>query len=154
MFMLATLALHSSRVMVVDGGNVFDGYALARELRRQTVHIYSVIDRVKLSRVFTCYQMPARLSQLPEDGTPVVVLDLLGTFFDENISIKKRQRLLYQSLGNLRKLGAVAPVAIWLRTRSIATGEEQQLFHPVLQIASDIWEVPEAEPADYQLSLF
>ena len=116
MFMLATLALHSSRVMVVERRVMFfDGYALARELRRQTVHIYSVIDRVKLSRVFTCYQMPARLSQLPEDGTPVVVLDLLGTFFDENISIKKRRRLLYQSLGNLRKLGAVAPVAIWLR---------------------------------------
>ncbi len=154
MTMLATLALQSRQVMVVDGGNVFDGYTLARELRQQTIQVHDALKRVMLSRVFTCYQMGVTLSQLPLDGTPVVVLDLLGTFFDENLSFKKRQRLLYQSLGDLRRIGAMAPVAIWVKTRSISGDEDQHFLRPVLGIASDIWELHKMTIPDYQLPLF
>ncbi len=69
--------------LVIDGGNRFDAYALSRELRQRTVEVYAALNQVILSRVFTCYQMTATLSQLPLDGTPVVILDLLGTFLDE-----------------------------------------------------------------------
>lgn len=101
MTMLSALALRG-RVIVVDGGNCFDGYALARALRRQTHHVQAALKQVWLSRAFTCYQMAAMLAELPVDGTPVIVLDMLSTFLDENVNLTKRQRLLGSSLNLLK----------------------------------------------------
>ncbi len=153
MSMLATLALNG-RVLVLDGGNCFDGYALARALRRQTHRVQEALKQVWLSRAFTCYQMVAMLAELPVDGTPVVVLDLLSTFLDENVNLAKRQRLLDSSLNLLRRISTGAPVAIWARTRSTPTGEDQQLLTPLLETAHDIWELQAPETPTHQLPLF
>lgn len=150
MSMLATLALRS-RVIVVDGGNCFDGYALARALRRHTHQVQAALKQIWLSRAFTCYQMAAMLTELPSDGTPVIVLDMLATFLDENVSFNKRQRLLGSSLNLLRRISADAPVAIWARA---ASGEGQQLLAPLLESAHDIWQLEAPEMPDHQLPLF
>ena len=110
MSMLAVLALRG-RVIVVDGGNCFDAYSLARALRRRTHQIQPALKAVQLSRAFTCYQMVAMLAELPVDGTPVIVLDLLSTFLDENVNFSKRQRLLDSSLNLLRQISEGAPLA-------------------------------------------
>ena len=153
MTMLATLALHG-KVLVIDGGNRFDAYALSRELRQRTVEVHAMLDRVILSRVFTCYQMTATLSQLPLDGTPVMILDLLSSFLDESVAFGKRRYLLISSLGRLRQIAADAPIALWVRTRTTPTDEDQKLLPLVLEIASDLWELQDAEVPDYQLPLF
>ena len=153
MSMLATLALRS-RVLVIDGGNCFDGYTLARTLRRHTSDIQDALKRVLLSRAFTCYQMVAMLAELPVDGTPVIVLDMLSTFLDENVNLAKRQRLLDTSLNLLRRISAGAPTAVWARTRSTPTGEDQHLLTPLLEAAHDIWELQAPETPTHQLPLF
>jgi energy-converting hydrogenase Eha subunit H len=153
MTMIAALAV-SGCVYVIDGGNRFDGYALARALRRRTADIQTALKQVWLSRAFTCYQMMAVLAELPPDGTPVIVLDMLATFLDENIAMKKRQRLLDNSLGLLRRISQEAPVAIWVRLGSTQNIEEQTLLGPVLEAAHDIWEMETPERPDHQLPLF
>ncbi len=153
MSMLATLAL-CGRVLVIDGGNRFDGYALARALRRRTHQVQPALKQVLLSRAFTCYQMVAMLAELPVDGTPVVVLDMLSTFLDENVNLTKRQRLLENSLTLLRRISAGAPVAVWARSRSTAGDEDQQLLIPLLEAAHDIWELQAPEAPTHQLPLF
>ena len=151
--MLATLALHG-QVIVVDGGNCFDGYALARALRRQTHLVQAALERVLLSRAFTCYQMVAMLAKLPIDGTPVLVLDLLSTFLDENVALFKRQRLLGNSLSLLRRISVGAPVAIWARSRTTPTGEDQHLLKPLLEVAHAIWELETPVVPEHQMPLF
>lgn len=153
MLTLATLALHG-KVLVIDGGNRFDAYALSRELRQQTVEVREALNRVILSRVFTCYQMSTTLAQLPLDGTPLVILDLLGTYLDESVAFTKRQRLLTKSLTRLQQISDHAPVAIWVRTRSAPTDEDPKLLPLVLATASDLWELQEPDIPDYQLPLF
>ena len=153
MTMLSALALRG-RVIVLDGGNCFDGYALARALRRQTHHVQAALKQVWLSRAFTCYQMVAMLAELPVDGTPVIVLDMLSTFLDENVNLTKRQRLLGSSLNLLRRISAEAPVAIWGRVRSTPSGEDQMLLTPLLEAAHDIWELETPALPDHQLTLF
>jgi hypothetical protein len=153
MSMLAALA-QRGRVLVVDGGNCFDAYALARALRRRTTQVQASLQSVHLSRAFTCYQMVAMLAELPVDGTPVIVLDLLSTFLDENVALSKRQRILDNSLNLLRRISAGAPVAIWARSRTTPTGEDQQLLTPVLETAHDIWELETPVMPDHQLPLF
>lgn len=154
MTMLATLALRG-RVLVVDGGNRFDGYALARALRSHTHEVEAALKQVWLSRAFTCYQMVAMLAELPVDGTPVIVLDMLATFLDENVNVNKRLRLLDSSLNLLRRISQGAPVAIWARTRTAsATAEDQQFLAPLLETARDIWELQAPETPVHQLPLF
>lgn len=153
MTMLATLALHGS-VVVVDGGNRFDGYALARELRRHTTQVQDALKRILLSRAFTCYQTMALLAKLPVDGTPVVVLDLLATFRDENVNWGKRQRLLGSSLDFLKRISENAPVAVWACTHSPALKEDPLLLTALLEIAHDIWKLQELETPTHQLPLF
>jgi hypothetical protein len=154
MTMLATLALHGQAI-VVDGGNCFDAYTLARVLRMHTLQVEAALKRIRLSRAFTCYQMLAMLAELPVDGTPVIVLDLLSTFLDESVALNKRQRLLTSSLNQIRRISQGAPVAVWARTRSttIAT-EDQQFLIPLLEVAHDIWELQELEMPTHQLPLF
>lgn len=153
MTMLASLAL-GGRVVVVDGGNRFDGYALARELRRRTAQVQDALNRILLSRAFTCYQTMALLAKLPVDGTPVVVLDLLATFRDENVAWSKRQRLLENSLNLLKRISAGAPVAVWACTHSPALKEDPLLLTALLEIAHDIWKLQELETPPHQLPLF
>ncbi len=153
MSMLATLALRG-RVIVIDGGNCFDAYTLARALLQRTHKIQSVLNAVQLSRAFTCYQMVAMLAELPIDGTPVIVLDLLATFLDENVNFSKRQRLLDSSLNLLRCISEGAPTAVWARAHHAAEGEYQQMLTPLLEAAQDIWELQAPEMPDHQLPLF
>jgi hypothetical protein len=151
--MLATLALRG-RVLVVDGSNCFDAYALARALRQRTAQVQATLQSVRLSRAFTCYQMATLLAELPVDGTPVIILDMLSTFLDENVHFSKRQRLLDESLNLLRRISQDAPVAVWARTRAPLNGEVQQFLTPLLESAQDIWELQAPEIPSHQLPLF
>jgi hypothetical protein len=151
--MLATLALRG-RVLVVDGSNCFDAYALARTLRRHTAQVQAALQSVLLSRVFTCHQMMAMLAELPVDGTPVIVLDMLSTFLDENVRFAKRQRLLDESLNLLRRISQYAPVAVWARTRTSLNDENQQFLTPLLESAQDIWELQAPQIPSHKLPLF
>ncbi len=154
MSMLATLALRG-RVLVVDGGNCFDGYALARALRRHTHEVDAALQQVWLSRAFTCYQMVAMLGELPVDGTPLIVLDMLSTFLDENVNFTKRQRLLESSLNLLRRISQGAPVAVWARVNTAsANAEDQQLLAPLLETARDVWHLEAPETPVHQMPLF
>ena len=153
MIMLAALALRG-KVIVVDGGNCFDGYALARALRRRTHNINMALQQVLLTRAFTCYQMMAMLTELPIDGTPVIILDMLSTFLDENVSFTKRLRLLENSLNLIRRISENAPVAVWARTRTTPTGEDEQFLTPLLETAHDIWQLQAPGIPTHQLPLF
>jgi hypothetical protein len=153
MSVLAILALRG-KVIVIDGGNCFDGFALSRALRRQTHQVQFALKQVLLSRAFTCYQMTAMLAELPINGTPVIVLDILSTFLDENVHFSKRQRLLETNLSLLRRMSESAPVAVWARSRTTPGSEDQQLLTPLLEIAQDIWKLQAPEIPNHQLPLF
>ena len=153
MSIIAALALRGC-VVVIDGGNCFDGYGLARTVRRHTHHVQAVLKQIRLSRAFTCYQISAVLAELPLDSTPVILLDMLATFLDENVKLNKRQRLLENSLNLLRRISESAPVAVWARTHMSPSGEEQMLLNPLLEVAQEIWELQAPETPVQQLPLF
>ncbi len=153
MALTAHLAL-CGQVRIIDGGNRFEGYALARALRRQTADIHTALNRVWLSRAFTCYQMAAMLGKLPKDKTPLIVLDMLSTFLDENIGLPKRQRLLANCLTLLENISRSAPVAIWARQRSAAGKEDPVLLAALMNTAEDIWVLEKPPIPAQQLPLF
>ena len=130
--LLTRLAL-AGGAQVLDGGNAFDVLALARALRRETPQLEPVLNRVRVARAFTCFQLTARLAQSPATPLPWIVLDLPVTFGDENVSLRERTRLLEDGLKHLRRLTTQAAVLVTARPGAV--------FLPRLQAAADVcWE--------------
>lgn len=151
--MIAELTF-KSRVMILDGGNRFDGYGVARALRRRTSDLDAALHKVLLSRAFTCYQMLAMLSSLPTAEQPIIVLDMLATFLDENVRLSVRQNLLADCLLHLQRLSQAAPVIIWTRRRSKPNNEDTLLLDPLLETAQKVWRLENPQPQVSQPSLF
>ena len=113
--LLAALTMQlalSGPVQVLDGGNCFDGLKLARELRRQRRDYQDCLQRVSVARAFTCYQMAALLAVPPPKPDPILILELLTTFGDENVPLTERQHLLQSCLPRLKSLCRQVPVFI------------------------------------------
>jgi len=106
-------ALGSLRVL--DGGNQFNPLPVARTLRSLTLQLEPALAGIRISRAFTCYQALALLEQETLPNRPVLVLDLLNTFYDESVPLPEARRLLGFCLKHLRRLAATAPVVVSAR---------------------------------------
>ena len=132
--LVARLALQGE-LEVVDGGNTFNAYHVVRTLRRQTTAYAQAMARIRLSRVFTCYQMATLLAELegqPRGGTPLLALDFLSTFADENVAVAERRRLLKTCLGHLRRMTSGGPVGVWVRARTCGARGNGGVYRPGL----------------------
>jgi len=109
--MAARLALNAP-LRVLDGGNCFNAYIVAQALRQQTQDVEAALERIHVSRAFTCYQMVTLLDETEAIPAATAVLDLLATFRDENVPLAERQRLLGHCLGRLERLAAAAPLLV------------------------------------------
>ena len=52
---LAVMAAQGHHVRVYDGGNRFDGYFITRLARRLSSDPHATLERIRLSRAFTCF---------------------------------------------------------------------------------------------------
>jgi hypothetical protein len=128
----AALALRGP-LRVLDCGNLFNVYPVAQAVRRHTPGVQAVLERIFVSRAFTCYQVGAMLFQSAALSTPFLVLDLLASFQDESVLLNERQRLLVACLPHLQRLSRSAPVLI--TARSAAAG----MLEMVAEVADQVW---------------
>lgn len=110
----ARLALNG-HVCVLDGGNIFDAYAVARAIRFLTPQVELALARVSIQRAFTCYQMLTLLGETPPTPKPMFILDMLATFHDESVTLAERFRLLRVSVQQLQRLSQTGPVVVSVR---------------------------------------
>jgi hypothetical protein len=96
---IARLAQAGS-LRVFDGGNRFNAYLVARAVHGRA----EVLNRITISRAFTCYQMLSLLESTPAVPIPFVILDLLSTFYDESVQAWERKRLLRACIKHLERL--------------------------------------------------
>lgn len=136
--MVARLALQGP-LYILDGGNTFQGYPLARALRRRTPDVAGVMARVLLSRAFTCYQMAALCTEEAFLPHPILVLDFLSTFYDQGVQVVERRRLLKLCLRRLEQLSRQAPVVVWVRQRAAIPEEALNFLEIVRAAAGEIW---------------
>jgi len=137
----ARLALEGP-LQVLDGGNSLDVYAIAHLARINGTRPEAVLQRITIARAFTCYQMARLLAGHCESHLPTLVFDLLTTFYDENIRLDERQRLLAQGLSALRRLSRQSPVAV---SACPAGGDQPDALLERLAAAADqCWQVPMA----------
>jgi hypothetical protein len=138
-------------VRVFDGGNRFDGYFVARLARRLSSDPHATLERIRLSRAFTCFQLAELVKTWPEvqesDNVPdlearapgpsvLFVLDMLTTFYDESVSLSDTERLLTNTIAHLKRLASAGPVIVGAREPRILVKERWTLLDR-LQIAAD-----------------
>jgi hypothetical protein len=153
--LLAALTVLASRghpIRVFDGGNRFDGYFIARLARRLSNDPHATLERIQLSRAFTCFQLaelientpgggdfstPDPLNVTPEDHSLLFVLDLLNTFYDESVPLRDSERLLHNAISHLKRLASHGPVIVGAREPRVLVKERWSLLDQ-LQVASDV----------------
>lgn len=150
---LAARVAHSSPLRVLDGGNCFNAYVVARELARHTVDVESALRRIQVARAFTCYQVLELLHDTPAESVPTLVLHILDTFYDENVPLAERQRLLDNSLWELRRLSSGSSVGVSARRPSVRLPEAEELLRRLELAADHVWRA-EAESEPEPLRLF
>jgi len=166
-----TIAAGGLPVRLFDGGNSFDGYFVARLARqlalasaRPPAHRassrfapqgghpggdpYDILDRMHLSRAFTCFQLAELIENAPAGPEPLFVLDLLATFYDESVPLRDSERLLATTLTHLRRLAAVGPVVVGGREPQTLVKERWLLLDQLQAAADAAWMLrpPPAEP--------
>ena len=147
----AELALRGS-VTVLDGGNCFPFYRFARLIRSQSYEGAIAVKRLFIRRAFTCYQMLELLSSTSALDQPYLVLNLLGTFYDEQIPEREVRRLLNACLVEVNRLSMKAPVIISLSPPHLP--ERAFLAEQICQSADKSFIIDEPTPELVQPTLF
>lgn len=151
MVLIAELSLRGA-VTIMDGGNRYRPYQVAKLLRTKTVDISTAANRLFSRRAFTCYEMNTLLSSTPSLNQPYLILDLLNTFYDDHVPAYEADRLLKSCLAQIQRLGLSGPVVV---TLAPPLAEERGfLLEQVCRQADEviIKEVPICQPT--QPSLF
>lgn len=154
MLELAARLANKGPLRVLDGGNRFNVYPVAKALRRLTPKLDNALQRITLSRAFTCFQLQALLQETPANGSPALVLDFLATFYDESVNLAECRRLLATCLPHLRRLARPAPLVVSVKPPPPIAAARQVLLDTVQQAADQCWvlePVPEVKP---QMELF
>lgn len=150
------LAAHLAQrgpLWVVDGGNRFNAYILARKLRRlRRTGLSQALGRIRVRRAFTCYQVTALLEQSPSRAEPTLVIDFLHTFYDQSVPLGERHRLLDVCLEHLQRLSQRAAVVASLRPPRPPQTDPSGLLEAVRLAADLVW-YPEVPPDNTQLRL-
>ena len=112
---------------LLDFGNRCDMYYTARQLRTLTRDPAAAMMNIRLQRAFTCYQAQTLLHRLdPEEDTPVIILDLLAPFLDENIKTAEVTRLFQDSCARIWRIQKMRPVLIGVKP--LPKRAEQRMF--------------------------
>jgi len=150
----ARLAIQG-RLLILDCGNRANPLPLVRELRRLTHDPVRALGNIQMARAFTCYQVTALLEGQANQPIqqPVLIFDLLATFYDESVPYREGCRLLEQSLGYMTHIRQSAPLLASSRPPPAEYPERISFLEMVCNQSDVLWaeEAPEL-PQPRQLS--
>ena len=151
--LLGRLALRGP-VRVIDGGNSIDAFWLSRYIRRHTVQVEDILRNITFARSFTCYQMQTQLRETLEADMPTVVLHMLTNFYDENVELKERLRVLTHCINELYRLRSRSVVAAVVRPDKITDQPDRIALLEHLRESADVTYYTEPPQVIEQLSMF
>lgn len=108
----ASLMVRHERIALVDGCNKAGIHGLAKFAFEKNLQVKEFLERIYISRGFTCYQMeqaivhelPAFLRQIR--SRRAVIFGLLDTMYDEQAPFREVSRMLPRILEKVKRLSA------------------------------------------------
>jgi hypothetical protein len=107
-YLIGQLAVQGRAVTLVDAAQSFDPYLVARVGRYRGLDLRVLLERIRLSRAFTCHQLATLLCEtLPatRPGEPLFVLGPCALFYDDQVALTERRNLFKQVAASLAVLG-------------------------------------------------
>jgi hypothetical protein len=158
--MAAHTMADGNSIAVVDGCNRFDVHALSRFARTRKIDPNKFLNRIFISRGFTCYQMEqAIIHKLPAFLTTVhsktaLIFGLLDTFYDEQAQLREVQQILQRLLDSFQnmKVSGVSLLLVCLE-RTVAPKERNQLFGTLKNSVDRVYKLDASEQGTLQLFL-
>jgi len=150
--MLAAIARlgEEGPLRVLDGGNRFNAYTVARAARGRQ----DILDRITVARAFTCYQVLSLLEGTPAIQIPFVILDFLSTFYDESVQVGERKRLLRACTIHLERLVGAAGGAVSVHPPAVPSQAAVELLGLLQASAGEAYFIQPAAPVPEPLRLF
>ena len=103
-YLMGQLSLQGKSITLVDATQSFDPYLVARVGRLSGTPLRPLLERIRLSRAFTCHQLATLLCEtLPGQRAegPLFVLGPGVLFYDEQVPLRERQALFRQVVRSL-----------------------------------------------------
>ena len=121
-------------LFVISGSEWLPAFELTRILRSQTLEVKETLNHLHTVRASTCFRLFDSLANIPSNGEPILLLDVLHTFYDEDISLRVRLFKLRECCRQLKRLALYRPVILVTQEMPI---EEYEKFIPALRSIAD-----------------
>lgn len=131
--LIASLILHGS-LFVVSGDEWLPSFSLPHIIREHTTEVKMILDRLYSVRASTCHRLYDSLAYLPSKGEPILVMDFLHTFYNDDIPLRTRLFRLRECCRELKRLAFYRPVFVMTQSRQ---GQEYEKFLPALHAIAD-----------------
>jgi hypothetical protein len=99
-------------VKVVVGANRISFDRLPLILGDRAGEAYEIMDRILVSRAETCFQMQDVLAYLEPGPSPIVITDMLQSFYEKDLSVNEVSLLLKKCVRRIHQLSETAPILI------------------------------------------
>lgn len=126
--------LCSSFYLIAAGEWLPDQDDLRYAIYRHTVAVDKTLERLILSRPFTCLQLLDLLMEAEQQNKPVLILDFLHLFYDADVDLALRYSTLEQCCQYTKRLSFSTPVAALVPDLDI---EDYRRFFPLIASVAD-----------------
>jgi hypothetical protein len=140
--LIARLLLNGP-LFIVSGDEWLPSFLLPRIVRARTTAVKKIMDRLYTVRASTCYRLYDSLANLPSQGEPLLVLDFLHTFYDDDIPLRTRLFRLRECCRELKRLAFYRAVLVITQERE---GQDYEKFIPALFSITDMSSTLAPEP--------
>jgi hypothetical protein len=144
--LIAQWALRGAFYLIAAGEWLPDHDDLRYTVYRYTTAIEETLDNLTLARPFTCFQLLDLLVEAGKQHTPVLILDFLHLFHDDDVELPLRQRVLEGCCQYTKRLSLTSLVAVLVPTMSTET---YRRFFPILAaVADEILEIEKVKETE------
>ena len=141
--LISRWVLHGSFFIIVAGDWFVDHDDLRYSLFRYTNNFDEVLDRhLRLVRARTCFQLLDLLTEADNENQPVLILDPLHHFYNQDVDISTRDHVFEQCCQFTKRLSLSSPIAALVPKLDI---EDHKRYFPILAaVADEVISVDEA----------
>lgn len=141
--------LRGSFFLIAAGDWFVDHDDLRHSLFRFTNDFDEILDsRLRLVRARTCFQLLDLLMEADNENQPVLILDPLHHFYNADVGLSTRDRVLEQCCQYIKRLSLSNPVALLVPKLDVG---EYKRFFPLLAAIADEF-IPVVEATEIEVS--
>lgn len=134
-------------LLIVDGANAFDPFLISDIARKSGLLPQTLLERIRISRVFTCHQLEALLrgrlqAAVREFNAGAVYFSgLLDPLLDEDVAVGEARRIFRLIPPVLRRLVATGIVTVCGCPPPVAMPGREELFPALCAVAHWVFTV-------------